>query len=77
MIPMQTQVPQQPAWATGAAKRASFGTVVGVELRKFAATPADKILLIAAPIGLVALSIMFMVDSSRPNTLSGSSARCS
>lgn len=68
MIPMQTATQQQPAWATGAAKRASFGTVVGVELRKMSATVADKILLIAAPIGLVVLSIMFMVDSSRPNT---------
>ncbi|WIX80755.1 hypothetical protein QRX50_08325 [Amycolatopsis carbonis] len=69
MIPMQTQVQQQPAWATGAAKRASFGTVVSVELRKFTATPADKILLIAGPIALVLLSILFMVDPFNPVTL--------
>ncbi|WP_255638568.1 hypothetical protein [Amycolatopsis sp. DSM 110486] len=69
MIPMQTPVQQQPAWATGAAKRASFGAVVGVELRKFAATPADKILLIAGPIAVVLLSILFMVDPFNPVTM--------
>lgn len=64
MIPAQA-----PAWQAPAQRRASFGTVVGVELRKMTATVADKILVIAAPILLVALSLLFLQGGLRDYTL--------
>ncbi|WP_275292661.1 hypothetical protein [Amycolatopsis sp. La24] len=64
MIPAQA-----PAWQAPAQRRAPFGTVVGVELRKMTATVADKILVISAPILLVTLSLLFLQGGMRDYTL--------
>ncbi|ATY15734.1 hypothetical protein CU254_39110 [Amycolatopsis sp. AA4] len=64
MIPAQA-----PAWQAPAQRRASFGTVVGVELRKMTATVADKILVLSAPLLLVMLSLLFLQGGLRDYTL--------
>lgn len=64
MIPAQA-----PAWQAPAQQRPSFGTVVGVELRKMTATVADKILVLSAPVLLVTLSLLFLQGGMRDYTL--------
>ncbi|WP_037364177.1 hypothetical protein [Amycolatopsis orientalis] len=64
MIPAQA-----PAWQAPAQRRASFGTLVGVELRKMTATAADKILVISAPVLLVTLSLLFLQGGTHDYTL--------
>ncbi|WP_020663720.1 hypothetical protein [Amycolatopsis benzoatilytica] len=62
-------IPTQHAWQVKAQQRASFGTLVRVELRKTTATAADKILMIATPILLVLVGLLFLQGNARDFTL--------
>lgn len=68
MIPAQAPVAQQPSWQLAAQRRASFGTLLAVELRKMTATVADKILVIAAPLVLLMADLLFLSGSSQTLT---------
>ncbi|MFF0144394.1 hypothetical protein ATK36_3431 [Amycolatopsis sulphurea] len=68
MIPVQAPVAQQPSWQLAAQRRASFGTLLAVELRKMTATVADKILVIAGPLVLAPAALLFLSGSGRSLT---------
>ncbi|MDT7724698.1 MAG: hypothetical protein QOI21_1274 [Actinomycetota bacterium] len=72
MNPQQMAPPmyqQQPAWLHHANKRTPFRTLVLAEFRKLVGTTADRILLVAAPIVLVLLSVWIMSDLHDPYTM--------